>query len=437
MPADAPPEVAAVHQAAKLVLPCFGRPAHRRAPLRGVAAPRWRLCVISLTPSGATVVASSPPHPPRNVAETMARTAVAAAAVAAAAACGAAAALLSSATVVAAAVTLPLTDGVGAIPLEPTEPLVTPRPPLLSVVPELLRVSLPPPAVAVAADASTPVQRQSVVAAAVSDDGLRLPDVADHQTLVKLISTLTAALTWFTRPDAYGSKDGAGGRGGTLPRSIAKAARPAAIVTLHGLGGSGPHAVDALRKDLRPATLAYTSLYGPSAYTDRAGNARSWFPIGPVRAGRVPTADLSAGAAANLAAAAARIDAVVAAAVASGVPRRRIVLVGFSLGAATVADYVLAGRAKGLSAVILSAGWRPRPAARVRPRAAAGVRVFIRHGGRDWLIPPRAAKPLAAALTAAGAKVTSVVYARANHFLNDHGAAEEGMDKFIAKVLPP
>jgi len=367
----------------------------------------------------------------------MTRTAVAAAAVAAAAACGAAAALLSSATVVAATVTLPQTDGVGDIPLEPTEPLVTPRPPLLLVAPELLRVSPPLPAAAVAADAPTPVQRQAVVTAAVHDDGLRLPDVADHWTLVKLTSALSSVLTWFTRPDAYGTEDGAGGAGGTLLRSYAKAARPAAIVTLHGLGGSGPHAVDALRKDLLRGTLTRTSLYGPSAGTDGAGNTRSWFPIGSVRAGRVPTADTSAGAAADLAAAAARIDAVVAAAVASGVPRRRIVLVGFSLGAATVAEYVLAGRARGLAAVILSAGWRPRPAARVRPRAAAGVRVFVRHGGRDWLIPPRAARPLAAALTSAGANVTSVIYPRADHFLNDHGAAEEGMATFVAKVLPP
>ncbi|OSX73863.1 hypothetical protein BU14_0323s0007 [Porphyra umbilicalis] len=239
-----------------------------------------------------------------------------------------------------------------------------------------------------------------------------------------------------TNPDELGAHDGGGGVGGTLNRTDAAAARPAAVVTLHGLGGSDPKAVAALRADVDAATLGYTSVYGPSAGTDGGGNPRSWFPIGSATVGRVPTADAGAGAAADLAATADRVDAVIAAAVRRGVPRARIVLVGYSLGAAAAADYTLSGRADGLGAVVVSGGWTPRPGRVVPAGAAAGVRVVVRHGRLDVLVPFRAATRLRDALAAAGAAVTLEAYPWAGHFLNEYGAAEADLAPLLATLLP-
>lgn len=290
-----------------------------------------------------------------------------------------------------------------------------------------------------AAAATVPPPAAAGAAAAASAVG-NLPAPVDRQRLVKLFAAISAASTWFTRPDNYGVTDGAGGVGGTFPRTGTTlvggaVGRPAAVVTLHGLGGSGASAVDRLREDLAADTLAYTSLYGPSTGTDAAGTYRSWFPIGSVRAGQVPAADGPAGAAADLAVAAARIDRVIAA---TGVPRERVVLVGFSQGAATVIDYVLAGRARGLAGVLLSAGWVPRPAraAAAGPAAAAGVRVAVAHGRWDWLVPVRSAERVAAALRSAGATVGVTRYWD-DHFFSDHAPAEADLAAFVRSVVPP
>lgn len=222
------------------------------------------------------------------------------------------------------------------------------------------------------------------------DGEVSLPTSTDRQTLVKILAALSAAHTWLSGPGVYSTTDGAGGAGGTLMRWNPDAPRPAAVVTLHGLGGAGPNAVDSLRADLPSSTLSYTSLYGPSSGEDRGDNPRSWFPIGAVNLGTVPSSDHEAGADADLAAAADRVDKVVAAIVSRGVPRDRVVLYGYSLGAATLSDYVLSGRAKGLAGVILIGGWMPRSrsAAGASPGGAAGMRVAILHGRLDGLVPP-------------------------------------------------
>lgn len=287
------------------------------------------------------------------------------------------------------------------------------------------------PASAAAAATVPPASRVATDAVATVADG-DLLDPVDRRQLVKLFAAISATKTWFTRPDDYGFSDGAGGVGGVYSRTKARAKWPAAVVTIHGLGSSGAHAVDRLREDLPAATLAYTSLYGPSAGTDAAGTYRSWFPIGSVGFGKVPASDGPAGAGADLAATVARIDRVIAA---TGVPRGRVVLVGFSQGAATVIDYILAGRAKGLAGVVLSAGWVPRPARARRPRGAAGLRVLIAHGRWDWLVPVRSAGRVAKALRAVGAKVSVRRYWD-DHFFSDHAPFEKALAAFIQSAVP-
>ncbi|GAB0497116.1 hypothetical protein MMPV_008439 [Pyropia vietnamensis] len=288
------------------------------------------------------------------------------------------------------------------------------------------------PTSAAAAARTPPASRVAAGEVAAIAEG-DLPAPVDRQRLAKLFAAISATKTWFTRPDDYGVSDGAGGIGGVYSRTNAGAGRPAAVVSLHGLGSSGAHAVDGLREDLPAATLAYTSLYGPSAGLDSAGTFRSWFPIGSVGLGKVPAADESAGAGVDLAAAAARIDRVIAA---TGVPRGRVVLVGFSQGAATVIDYVLDGRAKGLAGIVLSAGWVPRPA-RARPQSGAtGIRVLIAHGRWDWLVPVRSAERVAKALRAAGATVGVRRYWD-DHFFSDHAPFEQALAAFIRSVVPP
>lgn len=290
---------------------------------------------------------------------------------------------------------------------------------------------------AAVAGVATSASAATAATAAAAGGGSSLAGRADRQALVKLLAALSAANTRLTRPDAYGTSDGAGGRGGMRGRTNATAGRPALVVSLHGLGSSGAHAVEGLVDDLPESTAAYTSIIGPSAGTDRAGNERSWFPIGAISVGTVPTADVAAGAAADLAAAADRIDAVIAAAASrGGVPRSRVVVAGFSQGAAAAIDYVAAGRAAGVAGVVVWGGWLPRPAAPAAAAAAAGVRVAVLHGRYDWLVPPAAAARAAAALRRAGARVSVRHYA-AGHFLGNHGPAEAAIAAFVRAAVPP
>lgn len=287
--------------------------------------------------------------------------------------------------------------------------------------------------------AATGVEGASLATAAVAvapADAGSLADRSERQTFVKILAALSAANTRLTRPGAYGVSDGAGGPGGMRTRSNAAARRPAVVVSLHGLGSSGAHAVESRLDDLPASTTAYTSIIGPSTGTDSASNERSWFPIGDVSLGTVPTADLSAGAADDLATAADRIDAVIAAAAArGGVTRSRVVVTGFSQGAATAMDYVATGRAAGLAGVVVWGGWLPRPDATV-PGSAEGVRVAILHGRRDWLVPAVAVTRAAAAFRRAGAQVM-VRRFQADHFLANHPPAEEAIAEFVRAMVPP
>ncbi|OSX80409.1 hypothetical protein BU14_0052s0025 [Porphyra umbilicalis] len=186
------------------------------------------------------------------------------------------------------------------------------------------------------------------------------------QTLVSILAALSATYTDLTNLDECGTDDGGGGVGGTLNRPDA---------------------------EVVPHWLRHRRAGAPKADADAGGGGR---PDPPPPTASTRSSPRRCG---------------------GRVPRARIVLFGYSLGAAAAADETLPGRAGEPGAVIVSGGRTPRPAWVVAAAAAAGGRVIVRRGRLDVLAPFRTAARLRDLLAAAGAAVTLEADTWAGHFL--------------------
>jgi phospholipase/carboxylesterase len=110
----------------------------------------------------------------------------------------------------------------------------------------------------------------------------------------------------------------------------------------------------------------------------------------------------------------------------------RLVLVGFSQGAAICSALTLAAPER-VSALAMLAGFLPEFALPdVEPGRLQGKRVFIAHGARDETVPIEAARAARAALTRAGAEVT-YHESHAGHKVSTHGLRE--LKQWLAQVL--
>ncbi|OSX77780.1 hypothetical protein BU14_0134s0002 [Porphyra umbilicalis] len=158
---------------------------------------------------------------------------------------------------------------------------------------------------------------------------------------------------------------------------------PAALLFLHGRGDTAAGWAPAFPLPASPPLTAVVLPTAPATAVTHDGGAvmPAWFDAPPASAVR----DAPAATACGLAASVGRLSAAVAALVAGGIPAPRIVVGGFSQGAAVAAELVAAGTWR-LGGAMLVGGWlptgggrappppplrQPRPRRRRRPTAAA------------------------------------------------------------------
>lgn len=292
--------------------------------------------------------------------------------------------------------------------------------------------------------------------------------------------------------DALGGGDGIVLPPHPLPTPHAPPCSPAVLIFLHGRGDTAAGWAPAFPLRGSPPLTAIVLPTAPAMPITHVGGAvmPAWFDARP--AASIP--DARTARASGLAAAVARLSGMVAAAVAAGVPADRIVVGGFSQGAAVAAELLAAGTWR-LGGGVLVGGWLPTgagggephapaaaaataavataaaaaaavgaaPAAEAataggrgaddtagpRPTAGAtgppdggpaarplrGVPILVLHGVADPAVPAAAATAAAAALTAAGAAVSVVLSPGLGHTIS--GDQLRAVGRFLTAALPP
>lgn len=176
----------------------------------------------------------------------------------------------------------------------------------------------------------------------------------------------------------------------------------AAVVMVHGRNASPRNILDLARQ----LALAEVSWLAPAA----AGN--TWYPLSFLAPRPQNEPFLSS--------ALRQLDAVVAAAVAAGVPRERVVVLGFSQGACLATEFVATrpGRWGGL--VAFSGGLIGPPGTTWDTSASlAGTPAFLGCSDIDAHVPKVRVEESARVLAAMGAAVTLRIYPGMGHLVND------------------
>lgn len=207
----------------------------------------------------------------------------------------------------------------------------------------------------------------------------------------------------------------------------------ASVIWLHGLGDSG-HGMSWLRRELRSA-VGYFKLSLPTApklpITVANCRLRAWFdthrfPIDAEEPHDEP----------NMARAVAKVLELVESEVAGGIPSERIVLGGFSQGAA-VALRAAAKSPTKLGGVVLWSGYMT-PAANLvhdlREGVNCGIACFCGHGDADKRISQAATERLVNLLKESNITVTSRSYKGMGHYCS----REEMTDtvEFLRQIVP-
>ena len=211
-----------------------------------------------------------------------------------------------------------------------------------------------------------------------------------------------------------------------------------AVILCHGLGDTSEGWTDTVRHALLPA-LPHTRFILPTAVTQPVTinggmPCPSWYDIESLSASR------SLEKCVGLEASVSRLQALVAAQVASGIPESRIALVGFSQGGALSLYTALTWPgAVPLAGVHVLSGYLPRPAG-IAPTAATLQRTPVRlyHGSADAVVPLLAAQDAEARCRALGvADVRLTVYEGLAHSANERELAELVKGLAAALAAPP
>lgn len=207
------------------------------------------------------------------------------------------------------------------------------------------------------------------------------------------------------------------------------------IVWLHGVGdcGSGFNWLRTELSYMRHVTFLLPDAdKRPLAAADGATDKRAWFGL------QAMPVTLEEPEPEGLAEAIAKVHAWIDAEVAAGMPPSRIILGGFSQGAA-LAAWAAAKAPYKLGGVVLWSGWAPQPleleSALRQGACAHGVPFILCHGAHDRKVLPECAKRLGDALDKAGVQVhMKQVYEGLGH-----GCTPEQLDKFkdfVAARIP-
>jgi predicted esterase len=176
----------------------------------------------------------------------------------------------------------------------------------------------------------------------------------------------------------------------------------ATVIMVHGRG-AGPRNI----LDLVPA-LARSDL----TYLAPAAAEGTWYPLNFM----AETARNEPGLSSGLAV----LDGLVRDAIAHGVPRERVVLLGFSQGACLTAEYAVRHAARFGGVLVFSGGLIGPPGTTwTHPGSFEGSPVFLGCSDLDAHVPRGRVEESAAVFRAMGADVTVRLYAGMGHLVND------------------
>jgi phospholipase/carboxylesterase len=177
---------------------------------------------------------------------------------------------------------------------------------------------------------------------------------------------------------------------------------PVAVIMVHGRNAGPANILDLVPRLARP-DLTYLA---PAAAN------RTWYPHSFLSeiAGNEP--GLSSGLAA--------IDALVMRVETAGIPRARIVLLGFSQGACLVSEFAVRHASRFGGLVVFSGGVIGPPGTRWDDRGRfGGMPVFFGCSDRDAHVPESRVRESAALFARMGADVTTRIYPGMGHLVND------------------
>jgi phospholipase/carboxylesterase len=186
-----------------------------------------------------------------------------------------------------------------------------------------------------------------------------------------------------------------------LERVTLEPAAPAnaAVIWLHGLGADGNDFVPIVAELGLPPSIQARFIFPHAPLRPITINAgyvmRGWYDIVDLQSLRREDGD-------GIRASARAIEALIAEQTSAGVPAARIVLAGFSQGAA-VALHTGLRHEERLAGIVALSGYLPFAAtlAAEAHRANAGTPIFLAHGTYDDVVPPHLGERTRAALTQA------------------------------------
>ncbi len=177
---------------------------------------------------------------------------------------------------------------------------------------------------------------------------------------------------------------------------------PGAVILTHGRNAGPENILDLVPRLARPMLT----------YLAPAAANRTWYPLSFMADLEANEPGLSSGLAV-LAALVARLEA-------AGVPRSRIVLMGFSQGACLTAEFAVRHASRFGGVAVFSGGVIGPPGTRWDyPGTFDGTPVFLGCSDRDSHVPEARVNESAEVLARMGADVTTRIYPGMGHLVND------------------
>jgi len=177
---------------------------------------------------------------------------------------------------------------------------------------------------------------------------------------------------------------------------------PAAVILVHGRNAGPPNILDLLPRLDRPGLT----------YLAPAAADRTWYPHSFMADIASNEPGLSSGLS--------RLAALVARAEAAGIPRSRVVLMGFSQGACLAAEFAIRHAARFGGVVLFSGGVIGPPGTTWdHPGRFDGTPVFLGCSDRDSHVPENRVSETAELFRRMGADVTKRIYPGMGHLVND------------------
>ena len=181
---------------------------------------------------------------------------------------------------------------------------------------------------------------------------------------------------------------------------------PAVVIMVHGRNAGPENILDLVPKLARPGLT----------YLAPAAAGRTWYPLSFMAEIEKNEPGISSGLA--------MLEALVSRVESAGVPRSRVVMLGFSQGACLTSEFAVRHAARYGGFVLFTGGLIGPPGTRWDyPGDFGGTPIFLGSGDPDSHVPVSRVRESAEIFTRMGAHVTTRIYPGRGHFVSDDEVA--------------